>query len=86
MIKFKVELKNGGWMFGFGITDENIERLKENKPIRVEMSSLGEDTNDVVVILYGKTEGAIFEAMVEAEVISPDTKLNIEGDKMPPGL
>ena len=62
MIKFKGINKNTKKHFiGFGLSEENIKRLKENLPIVIN----GEDINSIYdyVIFYGKTEGDMYQEL-----------------------
>lgn len=50
MLKFATEN-----LIGFGLSEENIKRLKENKPIMIDMSKFG-IPGKKCIIFYGKTE------------------------------
>ncbi len=56
MIKFKTTGPDGSPGFGFGLSEENIRRLKAGQPIRINLEDLG--MKGTVVILYGETEEA----------------------------
>lgn len=58
MIKFKAMAKNGRTLLGFGITDKNIELLKEGHPIKMDMLDLGLKGLDIT-IFYGHTDKAM---------------------------
>jgi len=53
----------------FGLSALNLERLREGRPIKIEMSELG--LPGTVLIFYGETEEKMREDM--AELIGPDT-------------
>lgn len=59
----KARLSNGDLVLG--ITDENVRRLKEGKPIRVNHAEVG-DTQGDIYILHGETDGVLVEAIYEA--------------------
>lgn len=40
----------------FGLSEENIKRLKEGKPIKIEAEEMGLKGLGVILILYGRTE------------------------------
>lgn len=54
LIKFRAIGDNGKVALGFGISEENVKRLKEGKPIYVDLAELG--INGSLMIFYGKTE------------------------------
>ncbi|MDB4330453.1 hypothetical protein N9948_01895 [bacterium] len=58
MIAFTLDGKEGK-MLGLGITDANIEALKQGKPILKNISEYYSGPLDKVLIMYGKTEFAI---------------------------
>lgn len=62
MIKFKV---NGAEkpLLGFGISAENVKRLKMGMPILINLKEMGIDAD--IMIFYGETEAEM------AEVIKP---------------
>jgi len=76
MIKFKATMIDGDPLFGFGISDANIAKLKDGKPIKVDLKELGEKGH--VVILYGPTEMAIHRQMIAAGLINDETEVNID--------
>lgn len=53
MIKFKA-----GTLIGFGLSEENVKLLKKDRPIKVDLTTLGLSGNEVkdILIFYGKTE------------------------------
>lgn len=59
MIKFKAMAKNGRTLLGFGITDKNIELLKEGHPVKANMWDLGLKGLDVVIFYGGSDEEMI---------------------------
>jgi hypothetical protein len=62
MIK-AIGISDQGRVLFFGLSELNITRLKEGKPIAIELSELGLKDEGLVVIAYGKTE-----ADIEAEI------------------
>jgi hypothetical protein len=61
MIKFKVIDPNGVPGFGFGLSEENINLLKQGKPIIIELSEMGGIGR--IMIMYGKTETDLVAAL-----------------------
>jgi len=58
MIKFRAQGKNRT-LFGFGLTDKNIELLKEGHPIKIEMEDLGVRGLDITIFYGGDDEEMI---------------------------
>lgn len=73
MIKFQAKRKNGITVFGFGLSDGNIERLKQGKPIYFALDELGLESHEVI-ILYGKTEEAITQELRKNGMLPPEIK------------
>ena len=71
MIKFKT-IVNGKVLVGFGISEDNVKRLKEGMPIAInteECKRLFGVDDTMVTILYGKTENDIKEELSKHFVI-----------------
>jgi len=70
MVKFKT-IVNGKPLVGFGISEENVKRLKEGMPIAISAEDckqlFGIDT--IVTIFYGKTEADMREELSKHFVI-----------------
>ena len=66
MIKFKA-----GDLIGFGLSEGNIQKLKEGKPIAINMQEMGIE-NMRIIIMYGKTEQDIQSEL--SDFIGPETK------------
>lgn len=50
----KAKLSNGDLVFG--LSEENVRRLKEGQPVKINLKDMGlEDRN--ILIVYGETEG-----------------------------
>lgn len=73
MLKFTY-IKAGIINYGFGLSERNIQLLKQGKPILIDLSELGGDGN--VTIFYGKTEQDMGREI--AEFIGPETKVHID--------
>lgn len=60
-----------------GLSQENIDRLWKDLPIRISRETHGEaiPENLVIVIIAGKSEYDIKHALETAGIIGPDTKL-----------
>ncbi|MES2287442.1 MAG: hypothetical protein V4547_17240 [Bacteroidota bacterium] len=59
-----------------GLSDENLERLKKDQPIKFNLKELG--LQDVEVFIFnGKTEQVMQKMMIDAGLIHPTkTKIN----------
>ena len=58
MIKFLAHGKNGQTIIGLGLSEGNIQRLKQGDPVYFSLEELGIEGYDVTII-YGETEEAI---------------------------
>lgn len=56
-----------------GLSDANIERLQDGQPIIFDGTMIGLP-NKRVIIVHGKNEQTIAQALVKAGAIGPDTK------------
>lgn len=74
MIKFTYTKGSGALCYGFGISEENVKRLKKGQPIYIDLSQIG-GTGEVM-IFYGKTEQDMARDL--AEFIGPDTVTHID--------
>jgi hypothetical protein len=63
-----------GKLVMFGLSEMNLQKLREGKPIGIDMSELG-PTNETakVLIFYGKTEADMERDF--KEYIGPETKV-----------
>ena len=59
MIKALAHDTNGKPLYIFGLSDENVERLKKGIPIRVDLAEF--ESEGTVVIFHGKTEQQMAE-------------------------
>ena len=62
MIKFSGKNRDGRLVFGFGISEENVKRLKDDNPILINLEDLSDVVGDVV-IFYGETEEQMEEKL-----------------------
>ena len=60
MIKFKIEGAEKP-LIGFGITEENVKRLKLGRPILINLQEMG--INVDILICYGETELELVETL-----------------------
>lgn len=58
MIKFVSTKPNGTKLVGMGLSEENVKRLKEGKPISFNLDELGFEGLEGL-IFYGETEESI---------------------------
>ena len=73
MIKFK-GTRDGKPLYGFGLSEGNLQKLRQDMPIVVELEQLG--LTGSLVIFYGKTESEIYKMMKDGGLIGPDTKMH----------
>lgn len=74
MIKF-VAGEGENVFFGFGLSETNLEKLREGKPIVIELSALG-PYQGKVAIFWGPTEDEIFRDLMEQGFISSETRVS----------
>lgn len=77
MMKFKAHGKHGGEpgvIVGLGISDGNIERLKAQLPIVVDLHQMGIVTAEVrfIQIFYGGTDAQMNELAKQMVAANPD--------------
>lgn len=65
---------NGGQLILLGLSHQNLDRLRQGKPIKIAGRDLG-ITGDIV-IFSGETEQSMSWELREA--ISPDTEIHID--------
>jgi hypothetical protein len=76
MIKFTAKTATHGTLIGLGISAGNITRLKEGKPIHVNLAELNLPWRGEIMIMYGETENDIQEEL--KEFIGPETIIHKE--------
>lgn len=70
MLKFLAD-RNGRKLLGLGISQGNVDKLKEGKPILVEGEKLGLPFD--VFLFYGETEATMVQSLRDAGVELPPT-------------
>jgi hypothetical protein len=70
----------------FGLSDENLKRMAEHKPIRVRLSEFMDSKPDEVVIFSGRTEAEMTAELLEAGLIGPQTAVHTPDQGAPWGL
>lgn len=63
MIKWAGKDKDGKPIFGFGLSEENIKRLKDDQPIVIKMAEVNRPELGTIYIIYGDTEQEILKAL-----------------------
>jgi len=82
MIKARATTNGDTPVYVLGLSDENILRLRSNKPIIVKLEDMGGPPGlGEVMICWGKTERDIVDYL--APSIGPDTKVSIEAVVVP---
>lgn len=61
---------------GFGLTRENLERLRQDQPILIDFAEMGGDGG--VLIFYGKDEKVLAEMVTRGGVEGMVTKLHFD--------
>ncbi len=77
MIKFTGS-RDGRLFIGFGLSQGNIDRLKEGKPIVVNLEELNLPYHADILILYGETEQSLTDELNSYGVITPETIVHKE--------
>jgi hypothetical protein len=80
MIKFAAKTSNGP-LFGFGLTQGNIDHLRAGEPIVVSLADLGGPDLHVLV-MYGETEAALVAELKAHDLLDP----NVEYKPAEPGM
>jgi hypothetical protein len=68
MLKMKAKTDNGDIVI-FGLSNENIKRMKQNKPMLIDLKELG-IPGVKIMIFTGETEDKMFEDL--KELIRPE--------------
>jgi hypothetical protein len=78
MVKFVFDTSDGRSNLGLGVTRENVKRLIQGKPIRVNLPEMhrGLVIDGDVMIYFGETERDLQQAV--AEFIGPETKVTVD--------
>ena len=80
MIKFKA-VKEGVTLVGLGISERNVEYLKDAHPIVVKLKDLGIDRDIEIMIFYGATEEVMateLKSFINADTVIHETGRSIE--------
>lgn len=89
MIQALATMGDGRTLIMLGLSQGNIDRLQQNRPLHVDPAVLlGLKPTDVIggiVIFYGKTEGDIAKMLDERGLISQETEVKAipKGSKTP---
>jgi hypothetical protein len=70
MIKAKGRDTRGNPVFFFGLSEENLRRLRLGQPIRIDLNEMGLD--GTAFILYGRSEEAILAQFAEEGLLAED--------------
>lgn len=73
MIKFKMIDKNDKLLIGLGLTDKNIELLKNGMPISIDGENLDIDMD--IFIFFGKDEQTIIDQLSNVGLINSLTRI-----------
>jgi hypothetical protein len=71
----KAKLTNGDLLFG--ISTENVKRLKLGQPIVFNLKDMGLEDRKVM-IMYGETEQDIMAELINEDHVDTTTKINRE--------
>jgi hypothetical protein len=75
MIKAKAKSPEGKEILLFGLSEENITRLRMQQPIIVIGEEMGVPNFDII-IMWGQTEDDIIAELSAANMVSSETKVN----------
>ncbi len=70
MIKTRLQVAPDRTMFLLGVTEGNVERLREGKPLVVDLAELG--GSGEVVLAYGRDKPAIIADLAAAGIEVPE--------------
>lgn len=73
MIKLSSETPDGP-VFLFGLSRGNIERLLDNKPIKIDLSTMG-GPKIRIGIFFGETEKDMYEELCDHGLITDETEI-----------
>jgi hypothetical protein len=76
MVKVKGRLQDGRLIIFLGISERNVELLKQGRPIRVDLADMKvapDESIGAIALFYGETEGAIVKQLQEGGVITAET-------------
>ena len=71
----KAKLTNGDLLFG--ISAENVKRLKLGQPIAFNLKDMGLEDRKVMIV-YGETEQDIMAELINEDHVDTTTKINRE--------
>jgi len=71
----KAKLTDGSLLFG--ISAENVKRLKQGQPIHLNLKDMGLEDREVL-IMYGETEQDIMAELINNDYVTTKTKFNEE--------
>lgn len=72
MIKFRIDENVKKPIYGFGLSSGNIKKLKQGKPIAVDLAKMGGPDIEVF-IFHGETEATMTKQLMP--YISKETKI-----------
>lgn len=80
MLKLVYTRPDGAPVLLLGLSKANLERLPNDRPIRVVLSELGQDLSQLaeVVIFAGGTEAEMMDQVARAGLIGPDTDVRVD--------
>ena len=61
MVKFVANGEGDKPMLGLGLSEENVQRLKEGHPIRIDGPKIHPSIRCDILIFYGKDEQAMYD-------------------------
>ncbi len=85
MMKFIADRK-GRKLIGFGLSDGNLEKLRQGMPILVKLQDMHPDLDFEVVIFWGKTEIDMQNDMARYGLIGDETRITIDPRLLDPNI
>lgn len=75
MIKFTAHGQNGRTTIGLGLSELNIQKLKEGMPINIFLFDIIPNLKEEIVIFYGATEQTMKEELERLGLITEKTNI-----------
>ena len=79
MIKFKGTKEDGTPIYGFGLSNKNLKRLKKGEPILINLTEMGEEGE--VVIFWGPTEEDMVKKLRSYGCLEDNVDMKVHQDE-----
>lgn len=78
MIRGRGDREDGKPSFVFGLSAENVKRLKQGSPIHFDLNTVGGEGD--VTIFYGETEEEMIKVLRKADLFADDMAVKMESE------